>query len=233
MKAISENVPVADLTARSKNVDIAQANLLTLQLKEEELASKFDESNPALVETRIQIQTVKDFIAELKESSTQSVTMGKNPVYQGMESELFKARSELSAQDAKCAALQEQLGRLDGEIQDLDSKASELRNLEHERDNNEKSYDLYLTKLEEARISDELDRAKVASIKVIQKATNPTGPVPSRKALNIAVGIVLGAALGLALALFSEYIIEQGISSPEGVKKRLGLPVLASVPYKG
>jgi protein involved in polysaccharide export with SLBB domain len=42
----------------------------------------------------------------------------------------------------------------------------------------------------------------------------------------------LGLGSGLALAIFSEYCIGRGVCTPEGVEQHLGLPILASVPYK-
>jgi uncharacterized protein involved in exopolysaccharide biosynthesis len=228
----SEDIRVAESTSQSTNIEIAQAGLLKLQLEEEELRTKYDERDPMLVMVREKIALTEDFLEEMRIDTSRSVTVGKNTIYQGMEKDLFRARAELSSLDAKGAALKQQLNQLDGEIQDLDAKESALRSLQRELDNNERNYEIYLTKLEEARITDQMDRSNMANIKVIQKATVPLGPVRSRKTLRIVAGIILGAASGLALAFFSEYIIEQGISSPEGVKKRLGLPVLATVPYK-
>jgi len=55
--------------------------------------------------------------------------------------------------------------------------------------------------------------------------------VKPKKRLNIALGIILGAVSGLGLAFLSEYT-GQGLSTPESAERRLGLPVLATVPLK-
>ncbi len=60
----------------------------------------------------------------------------------------------------------------------------------------------------------------------------PLRPIKSKKKFNLLVGIILGIGSGLALAIFSEYCIGRGVCTPEGVEQHLGLPILASVPYK-
>jgi len=55
--------------------------------------------------------------------------------------------------------------------------------------------------------------------------------VKPKKALNIVLGIIPGAVSGLGLVFFGEYT-NQGLSTPESAERRLGLPVLASVPFK-
>jgi uncharacterized protein involved in exopolysaccharide biosynthesis len=97
---------------------------------------------------------------------------------------------------------------------------------------NERNYKTYLEKVEEARISDDLNRQKMANISVIQTASVPPKPVKPKKALNIVLGIILGAVSGLGLAFFSEYT-NQGLSTPESAERRLGLPVLATIKHNG
>ena len=88
---------------------------------------------------------------------------------------------------------------------------------------NERNYKTYLEKVEEALISDDLNRLKMTNISVIQGASVPAKPIKPKKALNIALGIILGAVSGLGLAFFSEYT-NQGLSTPESAERRLGLP---------
>jgi hypothetical protein len=111
---------------------------------------------------------------------------------------------------------------------DLTEKA--LKNLKREVTANEKNYKIYLSKLEEARISEDMDRQKIANIGVIQEAFVPSQPINTRKELNIAIGIIIGAISGLGFAFFSEYI-SQGLSIPESAEIRLNLPVLSSISY--
>jgi len=231
MRVISENVPLYTETERYKIIDESKAKLLNLQLREQELLGKYKESNRTVVNIRKEIQLVKDFLNEQEEGLKGRVRTGKNIVYQEMEIELGKAKSELSAFEAKSEAIEKQLVNLDNEIKNLDLRERELLNLRREVTTNARNYETYLAKSEEARISEDMDRQKIANIAVIQEATVPIKPNTPHKGLNIAFGIILGIIFSLGLALLYEYF-SQGLSTPEKAEKLLALPVLVTVPLK-
>ena len=220
-------------TSKSKNIVDAQDKLLDLKIREYELLSKYNGSNRKISNIRKEIQLIEDFLSNngLKVVA-ENEQLTKNSTYENLEFSLLQTQTKLSAQEAMIAVLEQQLNQVNGELQDLDAHERELRNLERELDTNESNFKSYVTKLEDARTEEELDLMRKVNISVIQKATVPLGPIEPNKRFNLLVGIILGIGSGLALAIFSEYCIGRGVCTPEGVEQHLGLPVLASVPYK-
>jgi polysaccharide biosynthesis protein PslE len=231
MRTVSENVPLYTETERYKVVDDAKTQLLTLQLKEQELIHKYPETSPWVINVRKEIKIARDFIKDQEEDLKGKVRTGQNIVYQEIEKETIKTQAELSSHEAKSANLRQQTAQVDIEIRTLDLRENELENLKREMSTNEKNYKTYLERVEEARISEDLNRQKMTNISVIQEATVPPKPVKPRKALNIALSIIIGGVSALGLAFFSEYSA-QGLSTPQSAEKHLGLPVLATVKYK-
>jgi len=231
MRTVSKDVPLFSETERYKIVDDAKTQLLTLQLREQQLLQKYNENTPLVVNVRKEITIVQDFIKKQEEDLKGKVRTGQNIVYQDLEREMIKTQAELSSQEARRATLQGQITQLDMEIQSLDLRENELQNLRRELAANERNYKTYLEKVEEARISDDLNRQKMANISVIQTASVPPKPIKPKKARNIVLGIILGAVSGLGLAFFSEYT-NQGLSTPESAERHLGLPVIGTIPYK-
>jgi uncharacterized protein involved in exopolysaccharide biosynthesis len=231
MQVTPENV-VNQTRGVSKSTNSARGTLLDLERRKQQLLAKYDESNRLIANINKEIQLVTDFLAEHEVSSNQTNTIGKNPVYLQLETDLISNRAELRNQEAIAHGFKQDLKRLNNELEELDKWDIEERILKRELVTNEKNYNNYLSKVEEARIEEEMELAKMVNITIIQKAIEPTTPIEPRKRLNIAVGIILGAAFGLALAFFTEYFVERGVSTPEEVEKRLGLPVLATVHYK-
>ena len=226
MKKILADKDYYTPTERDRIIVEARAKLLTLQLSEQDLASKYPDNNRVLVNVRKEIQIIKDFLREQEEAIGGKVKTG-NPVYQEAEKEAIKAEAEEASLRSKAATLLLQINHLDGEIKTLDLQGKELKDLNREVSTNEANYKIYLEKKEEAQISDEMNRQKLANISVIQAAVVPSKPIKPKKVLNILLSVILGAVSGLGFAFFSEYM-GQGLSTPEAAEKKLGLPVLAT-----
>jgi uncharacterized protein involved in exopolysaccharide biosynthesis len=215
---------------REKIIVEARAKLLTLQLSEQDLISKYPDNNRLLINVRREIQIIKDFLREQEEAIGGFVKSG-NPVYQEAEKVAIQAEAEEAALKAKAATLRKQIDRVDNEIKTMDLREKELQELKRETSTNEKNFRAYQDKKEEARISDEMNRLKLANVSVIQAAAVPSKPVKPKKAMNILLSIILGGVSGLGYAFLSEYT-SQRFSTPGGVEQRLGLPVLVTIPLK-
>jgi uncharacterized protein involved in exopolysaccharide biosynthesis len=231
LREISQNKARYTQSAWDQVVVGAQTRLLNLQLKEQDLLAKNYREDGRLVENvRKEIRLVKNFLKAQEEDIRRKVRTG-NPVYQDVEKEMLKAEAELASQRAGAVSLAQQLTQLDHKIQAVDQKQNELRNLNRELSINEKNYQAYVEKLQEARISDDLNRQKIANISVIQAPVAPQKPVKPKKLLNIILGVLLGAVSGLGFAFFLEFT-SQSFSTPEQLEQRLGLPVLTSITLK-
>ena len=200
------------------------------ELKEKELLSKYKEDSRIVTNVRKEIELVTNFLRQQEADITRKVKTG-NVIYQEAEKEALKTEADLQAQLAKYEALRRQLNQVNGEIQSMDLKGKELVNLKRESTINDKNYIAYAEKLDEARISDDMNRQKMANVSVIQPAAVPANPIKPKKMLNIVLGILLGAVSGLGFAFFCEFN-SQAISTPETLEKKLGLPVLTTVAFK-
>jgi uncharacterized protein involved in exopolysaccharide biosynthesis len=230
LKVISEDKDRYTQTERDKIIVEAKAKLLDLKLREQQLLEKYKESNRLVMNIRKEIELVTDFLRQQEEDTASKVKTG-NIVYQEVEKEALKTEADLNSQFAKVSTLRLQLSQVDREIQSINLNEKELVGLKREVSNNDKNYRTYVDKLEDARISDDMNLQKMANVSVIQVAAVPAKPIKPKKALNILLGIILGTVSGLGFAFFSEYS-SQGLSTPESVEKRLDLPVLTTVSYK-
>ena len=218
------------LSERDKIIVEARSRLLSLQLQEQEFLKQYQESNRLVQNTRKDIRLVQEFLKEQETEISGKVRTG-NPVYQEVEKETIKAQAELSSQNARAAALAKQLGTLESEIRSFDLLDNEFQTLKREVASNEKNYRTYLERLEEARISEDMNRKKMANISVIQRAEVPAKPIKPKKGLNILLGMILGAVSGLGFAFFSEYTSES-FSTPGIAERQLALPVLTTIRHR-
>lgn len=181
--------------------------LIELQSTEQQLLTKYREDSRTVQNKRMEIGKVKKSLAkeELK-------------IYQA---DLKALRVREASQKAHLAGYQK-------EINKLNELEVQLRRLKRHRDSDEKNYQLYLTKLEESRISDTMDMEKMANVSVIQTALVPLKPVKPKKLLNIILAVILGAAGSLGLAFFSEFM-DHSFTTGTDFEEKLGMPLLASI----
>lgn len=225
LKTISRQSPLASEPYRS--TDDATTQLLTLKIREAELLQKYTPDNRLVINIRKEIALVQDF---LKKQSGKVIT-GRNAIFDDIEKEIIHAQADLSSQKARLMTLSSQITTLTSDIETLDTKGKELSALKRDYAITEKNYQVYREKTEEARISDILDRQKMANITVIQKATIPTSPVKPKRGMNILIALALGPIAGVGLAFASE-LTRQDLSTPQAVEKRLAIPVISTVPWK-
>ena len=230
----AKNLPTSVTSAAAnERKGESESKLLTLQLQEKELLSKYKEDNRLVANIRNQIQLVKEYMDSQKNVGGARQNSTPDPLYQDIQKQIIQNKAELSSLKSKTVAIEQQLAAVNKEIQARESQEGTYRQLAREVTDNEEKYRGYRQKLEESRIYDELERQKMTSVSVIEPASVPTIPVnpPKPLILFIALAFVVGLAGSFGLAFMLEHM-RQGMTTPAEAEKRLGLQVLATVPFK-
>jgi uncharacterized protein involved in exopolysaccharide biosynthesis len=198
-------------------VNQLRSNLDGLEQKEEELAAKYNDDSQIMVNHRKEMQVVREQLSKHDE--------------QVRNAEITKIEADLEPLKVRVAGLQKRYNEVTREIQQIEARSREFRDLERDETVNENNYQVYLKKSEESRISDDLDRRKMTNVNVIEQAAVPMTPVPSNMNKILGIGAFLSIALSLGLAYAAEYI-PRGMTTPHDAARRLGLPILVTVPRR-
>lgn len=115
--------------------------------------------------------------------------------------DLAETEGRIESLNKQIVDLQNHIEELQVEYQDKQYKEDVVK---QKVDINKKTYESFVSKYEELRVA---ETAKVGelSINVISSAFPPTRPVGPRKALNVAISLVLGLMVGVFVAFFAEY----------------------------
>jgi uncharacterized protein involved in exopolysaccharide biosynthesis len=178
----------------------ARAQLLELELQEQTLLTTFSENSRSVVSVRQQIQLVKDFLDK------QKAAIGEGELAEDLEKQIVAVVADLRFQEARRDSLVAQMAQLDKELGQVPEQAAQYRDLVRQREAVEMTYEKYVKKLEEARLSEAMDREKIANVSVIQSAAAPLIPIWPSKLLNLLVGLFLGACVGIGWALAAEWL---------------------------
>jgi uncharacterized protein (UPF0216 family) len=144
---IPKEVPLSSSASEQGIVGGAKNNLLSLQLKEQELLNKYHENNPHIQSLRREMELVNQFIKEQEAQLARSVSTGKNPLYLEMEMQLFHTQADLVSAEAQSKVIKEQIIEVDKELDRLRNLRPDLDELRRQVTADEKNYLNYLTKV--------------------------------------------------------------------------------------
>lgn len=205
-----------------------KGTLMTLELKRTELLTKYQTTYPLVVEVDKQIADTRATLAKEEGLPLNEETTDQNPTYAWINSEMSKARADLSGLKARETATQAIVNLYASNAKALDEKGLAQQDLLRTQKANEETYLLYRKKQEEARIADALDQSNILNIVVAQAPVVPALPSRSPWLFGL-IGIVLASLASVGAAVTLEYL-DESFRTPAEVSAELGIPVLAAVP---
>ncbi len=208
-----------------------RSTLLNLELKRTELLEKFEPGYRLVREVDDQITQTRSALAAAEQSKLRDETTDEDPTYAWVRAELAKARTDLAGLQAKAAVAS-------GTVRGYRESARVLGQKEIVQDDllrtvkvGEDNYMLYLQKMEEARISEALDRRRIINVAIAEAPTAPSLP-SNQRYLTVLMGALLATLMSVGIAFISEYA-DSTFRTPHEVRIYLNIPVLASMPKNG
>ncbi|WP_336985210.1 GumC family protein [Altererythrobacter aquiaggeris] len=174
----------------------------------QQLMVRFEPGYPAAREIKQQISALDSAIAREETRVSGSV-----------QAEYRQAVQRENALETKVAALKE-------EFLDLRRRSIQYNIFEQEVDTNQALYDGLLKRFEEIGIAGGVGVNNVAIVDLADVPQNPSSP---NLILNMLIAVLGGLMIGIAMALGLEQL-DESIGDPTELQRRLGLPLLGSVP---
>lgn len=228
--SVKSDIRMYSETTRDDTLENARKALLDLRLKEGDATAKYTDRNPIVVDIRNQIRRAEQLVRDIEAQKKDIVRMGRNPVRDTVESELIRLQGEQQSAQASKAVLTSQLEKINEQLATLSGQQPKLDELMRERQIAENTYQSYVKKLEESKILADLARNADTNVSVVQQALPPVEKT-NLQIIILAIGFVLSACIALLVAFLSE-LMRGTYVSPEKLQRSLGLPVLASIPYR-
>ncbi|MBN1699397.1 MAG: polysaccharide biosynthesis tyrosine autokinase [Spirochaetales bacterium] len=182
-------------------------------------------------ETLSNIAQTEASIAELKkqiDSLTENITPNMEEVMKEAETQLFEHNVNIKALYSKKREQEKQIGNYELELEKLNSLQLTVHQLERDIKNDEDNYNLYLMKLEEMRITSELDKERIINVRLISPAVASNIPAGPRKMLVIGLGLAIALIFSLALVFLLDFM-DHSIKNADDISKYTALPVLATI----
>ena len=206
-------------------LDQLNATLLSQQLKRTDLLNKYDARYRLVQDVDREIAVTEGMIraqlaAPLHEDSTSA-----NPSRIALETEFSNTRAQLTGLEARASVLTRSVASMQKSSQDLAERESEQDALLRDVKTNKDVYQLYVDKLEQARMTQSLNRGGILNVAVAEPPSAPALPVNSTFVVLAACFFV--STLLSSGAAFLADIFDPTIRNASDLSGVAGLPTLA------
>jgi uncharacterized protein involved in exopolysaccharide biosynthesis len=183
-----------------------------------------------------ELRNMRARIAQLEETIHHETTAPSQEISASINRAMMALSAELSAQRGKligCRVQEKELAaaidRIEARLQATERASLTYEALQSQVQLHQNNYLLYAKKREEARISQALDREKIANVSIIDPASAPLAPVRPNRKLNLAMGGVLALLVSCGLAFGMSYF-DSSIRTSRDIERQLNVPVIVTIP---
>ena len=221
---------IGNTPRNAQAITALNSRLLELQQSESEFLSNFDSKSRVVRNVREEIGTVKAKIKTLGEGKRYGNAPSTNgSLYQRLQEEILKQEVEVSALKATGDAQQTQLDQYRNKISSLGSIEMRMERQEEQIKIDQRNYKIFLSKFEQASISNAMDEEGITSIRVVEPAYVANRPIEGKRRLTVLASMIFGLIGGVGLAYLLE-LLGPTMDTKKDVERYLGVPVLAIVP---
>jgi len=150
-----------------------------------------------------------------------------NPVRENLLREMLEREGKLRELRARQATLEEEDREMGARLLQLRKGAMQFDRLHQEVSLHRDSYQLYLKRAQEARISRAMDERRLVNVQIVQRPALPL-PRADTQRVTLSLSLIAGLLVGIAGAFGREYM-SRSLRSDYDVQRHLGLPLLASI----
>ncbi|MEW6109829.1 MAG: XrtA system polysaccharide chain length determinant [Nitrospirota bacterium] len=196
------------------------------------LLSKYTDNYPEVIKVKHEIEELKRQISQAKASphSSGSETAAINPIYQQIRQELTNTEAEIESLRGRISELSRQQQGSENILGRMPKEQEEWTKLQRDRNVYQRIYDELLQKLENARVSKDLEVTNKAGIfRVVDPAIVPPLPKKPDRVKMILFGLFFGITSGIGAAFGLDYL-SHSFKDEATIESRLKLSVLATIP---
>lgn len=229
IKGMPQVQVVPDRIVRSPALEALRGQLVQLDLRRIEVLRRYRPGSPEVRAIEIQSADVEAQLQKVTRTEISSWTRSVNPVRQGLSQEIARAQAQIASTDARVAALRQAEAGAQAREALLPEREYSLSKLINEQTALLQTYQLLNQKYQSLIVS---EGAKLTTARPLAPAEAPNNPISPRRALNLAMSILLGGFLAIALAVFADKTDDR-VRSARNAEEAAQLPVLAKIPSAG
>ncbi|MEW6323796.1 MAG: XrtA system polysaccharide chain length determinant [Nitrospirota bacterium] len=203
--------------------------LQTLKDRLAQMRAEYTESYPDIVILKQELAQLEAAIMSTDASEeTADVPQPLTPNHPTQQRLTLK--KELATLEKQRDAILEQIALYERRVEETPRREMELASLTRDYENTRRSYDLLLSKVGDAKISENLEKQQQGEqFRIIDPANLPETPLKPNIPKLLIMGFMLGTGLGIGLVLLLENL-DTSIKQASELEEMFGQPVLGIIP---
>jgi uncharacterized protein involved in exopolysaccharide biosynthesis len=224
--------PKEQVESRNPSITPLEERLAQLRVEEAKLGTRYNESSETIAKIKTEIASLEAAIKQQPARVLSSVTSENSTLRREFLAGVEQQTVRISGLDSRNAYLRPAIDALQEEVLGLSHGADDVQAVDREYLRAEQDYLFYAKRLEEAHMSEQLDRQRAANVAIVAPPDTPIEPVSPRKLFLLGIAMAVSLMLGVALAAVIE-TIEDRILDEQSVAAIGDVPYLGTVTLPG
>ncbi|QBQ54475.1 XrtA system polysaccharide chain length determinant [Nitrosococcus wardiae] len=202
----------------------------SLEKKLDDLSLRYTEKHPDVIATKEVIATLRQQKQAFIEEGKSGEALSKdNPFYQQLRVALVTAEGEVASQEARVAALEEEMKQVRGFIDNMPKLALEISQLKRDYGINKRNYHTLLERQESAEMSERVEQSTDnIQFRVIDPPKVPLRPSGPNRPVLLSLVLLVGVGAGVGVAFLLSQL-KPTFTDRNELQELTQLPVLGSV----
>jgi uncharacterized protein involved in exopolysaccharide biosynthesis len=214
--------------ARNPAIGAMEDRLAALRVEEAKISSRYVDGSEAIEKVRTEIRSLGIAIEQVRPTIISSVTSENNILKRDFGAGIEQQRVRISGLESRNRYLRSAALDIHRDTRNLSEGTDEVQNAEREFQRAEQDYLFYSKRLEEARMSEQLDAQQSANVTMVAPPETPIEPVAPNKLFLIEIAMAVSLVLGIACAALVE-TLEDRIFDERSVAAVGDVPYLGTV----
>lgn len=205
--------------------------IVDLEIELTSLGSNYTDLHPKVVELKAQLRDLKNQREQVKTTTLEKGNLALNPAYQQLAQDRQNSILRADMLRDRVRQLKDRIQENERMVQSMPSQEQQLLTLTRNYEVTANIYNMFLQKLEEARLNEKLisEATDKEAFRVLEYARVPLSPIGPARLKMLLIILLLGAGLGGGIVAGLNYL-DDSLNSIEETKAFLGKPLLGIVP---
>ena len=225
--AMPDLVPKEKVEGNNPAIQAVKDRITVLRMERAKLSTRYQPDSETMKKIDFEIADLEAALRNENSTILNSMTSETNPTKREFHGSMDLHDVQIAGLESRNRYLQGPLASVTAKVRNLETGIDAFESAEREYRMAEQDYLQYSRRLEESRMSEELDSDRVANVGVVAPPETPIKPVAPRKIFLMEIAMGVSLVLGLALAAFLE-TTEDRILDERSVRSLAGIYYLGT-----